>query len=181
MQVIVAAGSGLRNLRDLEGRMIAFDRPESLGGYVLPHAELKARGVRMQPLFTGPVDGLALLQFGRVDAAVATESFLSGALAPVAGSYRVLSTSPPLPDLALMASGRVAPEDIAAVAKAFVELGRDPKGRSLLERNAKRVGGSDATFIASDGSEYFADPSLSSIFAVHAPSARREAGGLAKR
>src|SRR5574343_322297 len=69
--------------------------------------------------------------------------------------YRVLWSSGPLHDLALMAAQKVPPQVVKAVAQAFIGMAADPKGRAVLHRVSQEVGlGQDAVFIASDGSEY---------------------------
>ena len=70
-------------------------------------------------------------------------------------AFRILWSSGPLHDLALMASPRVPEKDMKAVAAAFIGMGKDPLGKDILHRASAAVGlESDAVFIASDGSEY---------------------------
>jgi phosphonate transport system substrate-binding protein len=60
-----------------------------------------------------------------------------------------------LHDLALMAASKVPDKDVKAVAKAFVGMHQDPKGREILEKASQQVGlTAEAFFIASDGAEY---------------------------
>jgi phosphonate transport system substrate-binding protein len=70
-------------------------------------------------------------------------------------SYRVLWSTAPLHDLALMSSAKVPDKHVKLIAKAFTEMHKDPKGRDILEQASKQVGlTAEAYFIPSDGSEY---------------------------
>jgi len=72
-------------------------------------------------------------------------------------AYRTLWSSGPLHDLALMAASKVPEKDVKAVAKAFIGMHTDPRGRDILEKASQQVGlTAEAYFIPSDGSEYTA-------------------------
>ena len=69
--------------------------------------------------------------------------------------YRVLWTSPPLHDLALMSAAKVPDKVAKAVADAFTGMHKDPKGREVLHQASQQVGlTADAYFVPSNGSEY---------------------------
>jgi phosphonate transport system substrate-binding protein len=60
-----------------------------------------------------------------------------------------------LHDLALMAASKVPDKVHKAVARAFIGMHSDPRGREVLQQASANVGlGAEAYFIASDGSEY---------------------------
>ena len=70
---------------------------------------------------------------------------------------RVLWRSEPLYDLALMVSAKVPEKTARAVAKAFLAMHLDPRGRAVLRHASRSVGlPDDAYFISSNGSEYAA-------------------------
>jgi phosphonate transport system substrate-binding protein len=54
-------------------------------------------------------------------------------------SFRVLWSSAPFNDLALMASPRVPAADVRAVAQAFLGMRKDPEGRRILDAAAELV------------------------------------------
>jgi phosphonate transport system substrate-binding protein len=67
----------------------------------------------------------------------------------------VLWQSEPLHDLALMAARKVPERDVQAVAKAFIEMSRDPAGQRVLAASSEAVRLPASTqFVASNGSEY---------------------------
>jgi phosphonate transport system substrate-binding protein len=67
----------------------------------------------------------------------------------------VLWSGPAVHDLALMAAAKVPDKAQKAVARAFVGMHVDPKGREILQQASQQVGlTAEAYFIASDGAEY---------------------------
>jgi phosphonate transport system substrate-binding protein len=155
-QIAVAADSPITELSQLEGKEIAFPGPEAFVAYKVPYAHLLNKKLDVQVVFGGNMDGaLAQLFSGKV-AAVGANSQLIEAYAKREGkAYRVLWSSEPFHDLALMASAKVPARDVQAVAKAFAGMHKDAKGRAVLAQASEHLGlGSEAYFVASDGSEY---------------------------
>jgi len=69
----------------------------------------------------------------------------------------VLWTSESFQELALMASSKVPEKDVRAVASAFIDMARDPKGSEILRRASKEVGlPPETSFIAATGADYAA-------------------------
>jgi phosphonate transport system substrate-binding protein len=155
-QIIVPADSPLNDLAQLQGREVVFAGPEALVAYKFPAAQLMARKIDFKTVFGGNSDGsLAQLFSGKVAAAGVNSQLAEGYARREGKKYRVLWSSPPLHDLALMVSSKV-PEPVrSAVARAFIGMQRDPNGRGILQQASTQVGlEGEASFIASDGSEY---------------------------
>jgi phosphonate transport system substrate-binding protein len=54
-----------------------------------------------------------------------------------------------------MASDKVPDKDVKAVASAFIDMYKDPKGRDILHQVSKEVGlPNDAYFIGASGADY---------------------------
>jgi len=71
--------------------------------------------------------------------------------------FRTLWSSPPFNDLALMASPRVPPAKVKAVAKAFIGMSTDPAGKLVLEAAANEVKAKDpVSFVAATDADYAA-------------------------
>jgi phosphonate transport system substrate-binding protein len=155
-QIIVAAESPVTELAQLEGKEVAFPGPEALVAYKFPAAQLMARKVDFKTVFGGNMDGaLAQLFSGKVAAVGANSQLAEGYARREGKKYRVLWSSPPLHDLALMSASKVPPAVQQAVARAFIGMHQDPKGREILLQASAQVGlGAQAYFTASDGSEY---------------------------
>lgn len=155
-QIIVVADSPVTDLAQLQGQDVAFPGPEALVAYKFPYAHLLSKQVAAKPLFAGNMDAALVQLFNRKVAAAGVNSQLAEGYARREGkAYRTLWQSGPLHDLALMAAAKVPDKDVKAVARAFVAMHLDPKGREILEKASQQVGlTAEAYFIASDGAEY---------------------------
>jgi len=155
-QVIVPADSPVTELSQLQGQEVAFAGPEALVAYKFPYAHLSTHGINVKPVFAGNMDAALVQLFNRKVAAAGANSQLAEGYARREGkAIRVLWSSGPLHDLALMAAAKVPDKDAKAVAKAFIGMHLDPRGREILEKASQQVGlTAEAYFIASDGSEY---------------------------
>ena len=132
-QMVVLADSPIKKLEQLANETVAFPGPEATVAYKFSYANLLAHKIPVQVVFAGNMDGaFAQLASGKVKA-VGTHTQLSmGWSKRENKSLRVLWESEPLNDLALMASKNVAAKDLAAVSKAFLEMGKDPVGQKVL-------------------------------------------------
>jgi phosphonate transport system substrate-binding protein len=85
-------------------------------------------------------------------------------------AFRVLWTSTPFNDLALMASPRVPPAQVAAVAAAFFGMDKDPEGRRILEAAGELVHAAAVpSFVAASDADY---ASYRAIYAAAPPGVR---------
>jgi phosphonate transport system substrate-binding protein len=157
-QIVVPTDSTVTDLSQLSGQDVAFAGPEALVAYKIPYAQLLAKDVKAKPVFAGNMDAAMAQLFNRKVAAAGVNSQLAEGYAKREGkSYRVLWSSGPLHDLALMNASKVPDKDVKAVAKAFLGMHSDPKGREILEKASQQVGlTAEAYFVPSDGSEYTA-------------------------
>ena len=157
-QIIVPDDSPIKDLAALEGKEVAFPGPEALVAYKFPYAQLLARKVNVKVVFGGNQDGaLAQLYSGKVSAVGGNSQLLEGYARREGKKYRVLWSSEPLHDLALMAASKVPEAHVKALAKAFATMHQDPRGKDILHQASVQVGlTSDAYFTTSDGQEYSA-------------------------
>lgn len=157
-QIVVPADSPITDLAQLKDQEIAFPGPEALIAYKFPYAHLLSKGIDVKVVFGGNQNGaLAQLFAGKVKAVGGNSQLIEGYAKRENKQFRVLWSSEPLNDLALMASSKVPEKDLKAVANAFYAMRKDPKGRDILHQASLKVGlTSDAYFIPSTGSEYSA-------------------------
>lgn len=157
-QIIVPEKSPITELAQLAGKEVAFPGPEALIAYKFPAAQLIAKKIDVKVVFGGNMDGaLAQLFSGKVAAVGANSQLAEGYARREGTPYRVLWSSPPLHDLALMASAKVPDKTRRAVALAFIGMHEDPVGRDILQHASAQVGlTAQAHFVASDGGEYSA-------------------------
>lgn len=155
-QLITTTVSGISSLAELSGKQVSFAGREALIGYKMPHAALITQGINVELVFSGNQDAaLTQLFNGRVQATGGNAQLLAGFAKREGKTYRVLWTSDPVQDLALMAASKVPARDVAAVAQAFTGMLADPRGRSVLEQASRLVEmPSTIGFVKSDGSEY---------------------------
>jgi phosphonate transport system substrate-binding protein len=157
-QIVVLAESPITRLEQLANQTMAFPGPEATVAYKFSYANLLNQKIPVQVVFAGNMDGaFAQLASGKVKA-VGTHTQLSSGWSKREGkAVRALWESEPLNDLALMASKHVAAKDLAAVSKAFLEMGRDPQGQKVLAGVSELVKLPPTTsFVPSTGADYTA-------------------------
>ncbi len=155
-QIVVPADSPITDISQLQGQEVAFPGPEALIAYKFPYAQLLSKNIDVKVVFGGNQNGaLAQLFAGKVKAVGGNSQLIEGYASRENKKFRVLWSSEPLYDLALMVSGKVPEKDVKAVANAFFNMHKNPRGLEILRQASSEVGLSDAPhFIPSDGSEY---------------------------
>jgi len=155
-QIIVTDASPITDLAQLADLQMAYPGPEALVAYKLPAAHLAALRIPTRTVFGGNMDGALEQLFSGKVAAVGVNAQLAQSYARRMGLiYRVLWSSPPMLDLALMVSSKVPERDKKAVAKAFLEMHLNPKGLAILTQASTQSGLSAvAHFVEANGSEY---------------------------
>lgn len=156
-QIVVLADSPIQKLEQLADAPVSFPGPEATVAYKHSYAQLLNRSIPVQVIFGGNMDGaFAQLVSGKVKATGTHTQLAEGWQKREGKNLRALWQSEPLHDLALMVAAKKVPErDQQAVARAFVEMGRDPEGLKVLASASELVKLSATTaFVASNGSEY---------------------------
>jgi phosphonate transport system substrate-binding protein len=155
-QIVVAEGSPIMRLDDLKGLDVGFAGPEAFVGYKVPYAYLLSRGVTARAVYGGNQNAaFAQLFAGKVQAVGSNSALVEGYAAREGKKFRVLWTSEGYHDLALMASGKVPEKDMKAVAQAFFNMHKDPRGAEILHKAAQEVGLSeDPRFIPASSADY---------------------------
>jgi len=157
-QIVVPENSPITELAQLKDQEVVFPGPEALVAYKFPYAHLLSRGIDVKVLFGGNQNAaLTQLFAGNAKAAGGNSQLINGYAIRENKKFRVLWSSEPLYDLALMASGKVPEKDLKAISKAFFGMHQDPVGKIVLHAASLKVGMSaDAHFISSSGAEYLA-------------------------
>jgi phosphonate transport system substrate-binding protein len=139
-QIVVPADSPVRDLRELAGGAVAFPGPEALIAYKVTYAQLLRREIPVDVVFAGNQDAAFTQLFaGKVKAVGANSQLVQSYIGREGKQFRVLWTSAPFNDLALMASPRVPAEHLRAVARAFLGMRQDPEGRKILDAASELV------------------------------------------
>jgi phosphonate transport system substrate-binding protein len=157
-QIVVPSDSPVTSLAQLNGQEVAFAGPEAIIIYKVPYAYLMSQDITVRPVFAGNQDAAFAQLFSGKAAAAGGNSQLVDAYARREGKkFRVLWSSEPFQELALMVSDKVPEKDARAVASAFIDMAKDPRGREILRQVSKEVGlPADAYFIAASGADYAA-------------------------
>ena len=157
-QIAVPADSPITKLEELAGQEVAFAGPEAFVGYKVPYAYLLSKGVEVKTVFGGNQNAAIAQMFaGKAKATGSNSMLIDGYARRENKKFRILWTSEPYHDLALMASGKVPEKDLKAVAGAFLGMHRDARGREVLRRASAEVGlDADAHFIPASSSDYAA-------------------------
>lgn len=155
-QIVVPADSPIKDVAELAGQDMGFAGPEALVVYKVPYAYLLSRNVDVRVVFGGNQDSSLMQMFGgKVKAAGGNSQLVDGFTRREGKQVKVLWQSEPFHDLALMAAGKVPEKDVKAVAAAFMNMHKDPKGRDILAQASQAVGlGSDAYFIPATSADY---------------------------
>ena len=157
-QIAVPADSPITRLEELQGQEVAFAGPEAFIGYKVPYAHLASKGVDVKVVFGGNQNAAIAQMFaGKAKATGSNSMLIEGYARRENKKFRILWTSEPYHDLALMASGKVPDKDLKAVAGAFLGMHKDARGREVLHKASQEVGlDADAYFIPASGSDYAA-------------------------
>lgn len=154
--IVARSDSGLRDVKDLEGKRFAFVDAKSASGYVYPRAMLVERGVNperyfKETIFAGGHDKVisAVLE-RRVDAGAIYDGALGVAKAkglPV-GELATLSSTDPIPHDAVAV--RIGMDDalVTKIQAALVDLDKSPAGKPVIANSKKKLTGH---VVANDG------------------------------
>lgn len=139
-QIVTMSDSPVRNLSDLAGKEVAFPGPEALVAYKATYAHLLRKRIPVDVVFAGNMDAaFAQLASGKAAAVGANSQLVEGYARREGKQFRVLWSSSPFNDLALMVSPRVPRKDADAVAEAFLTMHESERGRAVLLQASKLI------------------------------------------
>jgi phosphonate transport system substrate-binding protein len=155
-QIVVPADSPVMTLAQLAGESVAFPGPEAMVAYKVAYAQLLRRNIPVDVIFAGNMDAaFAQLFAGKATAVGANSQLVQSYRGREHKSFRVLWSSEPFNDLALMASPRVPADHVRAVAQTFFGMDKDPEGRRILAAAAELVHAqSPISFVAASDADY---------------------------
>jgi phosphonate transport system substrate-binding protein len=155
-QIAVPEDSPITKLEDLKDQEVAFAGPEAFIGYKVPSAFLLSKNINVKSVFGGNQNAAIAQMFaGKAKAVGSNSALIEGYAAREGKKFRILWTSEGYHDLALMASSKVPEKDVKAVANAFFNMHKDPKGKDILHKAALEVGlTDDPLFIPASSADY---------------------------
>ncbi len=155
-QIVVPADSPVRSLDELAGAPVTFPGPEGVIAYKVAYAHLLRRNIPVDAIFAGNMDAAFTQLFaGKATAAGANSQLVEHYQEREHKAFRVLWSSEPFTDLALMASPRVPAGQVHAVALAFFGMDKDPEGRRILAAASELVHAPEpVSFVAAGDADY---------------------------
>jgi phosphonate transport system substrate-binding protein len=143
-------------LAQLAGESVAFPGPEAMIAYKVAYAQLQRRNIPVDVIFAGNMDAAFTQLFaGKATAVGANSQLVQNYQGRERKTFRVLWSSEPFNDLALMASPRVPADAVRAVAQAFFGMDKDPEGRRILAAAAELVHAqAPISFVAAGDADY---------------------------
>jgi len=153
--IFTAKGNGIKSLKDLKGKRIAFGSPSSTSSFNFPVAMLIAAGLDPVKDFKKIViagshsASLAALAEGRVDAAAASYNSFGKAVkkgAIDAKKFRPLSKSQPIPNPPLAMNKNLSPKIKTTLRTAFNNIHRFIAKDKIRGYGGKKVDRYDANF-----------------------------------
>jgi phosphonate transport system substrate-binding protein len=155
-QIVVPADSPVKDLAGLSGAAVVFPGPEALIAYKVTYAQLLRRNIPVDVVFAGNSDAaFTQLIAGKARAGGANSQLVQYYGAREGRAFRVLWSSEPFNDLALMSSPRVPAADVRAVARAFLGMRQDPEGRKILDAASELVHAPEPlSFVAASEADY---------------------------
>ncbi|MEP3428816.1 MAG: phosphate/phosphite/phosphonate ABC transporter substrate-binding protein [Roseibium sp.] len=166
--IMTLADSPLKDLTDLNGKLVAFQHADSSSGFVIPAAHLNQAGLSLLKMENARDDipdgrtgfvfsgsdkySVALLSKGWVDAAGTDNETFDEVNQDNPGKFRVLSTSVSVPRHVVLHAADMKPELVTKIHAVLMEAETLPEGQEMLEDFDDTVkfdpfpGGMEATF-----------------------------------
>ncbi|MEQ1662708.1 MAG: phosphate/phosphite/phosphonate ABC transporter substrate-binding protein [Thiobacillus sp.] len=139
-QIVVATNSPIQDLAALEGQKVAFANPYGFVGYFVPMDKLLRDKVTVNPVFMGNQEAaIGQLRAGRVMAIGVNHKAMADFARREDFTYRVVWTSEPYFDLAVMAHPSVPAKLREKLRDAMVNMKSDPEGLAALTQAAKAL------------------------------------------
>lgn len=139
--LIVKKDSPIQSPADLKGKKIAYQNVTSSAGYVWPAALLMDNG--LDPLqdvtpvtVKGHDQGVIAVLNGDVDAAAIFQDARNTVVKDYASVFedtRVLAFTEPIPNDTISVRTDMNPEWSEKITQAFIDIGNDPEGRSIIQ------------------------------------------------
>ena len=155
-QIAVLEDSPIQTVAELKDKEVGFPGPEAFLAYKVPHAHLVENNIPVRVVFGGNMDSaFTQLMSGKVSAVGANSQLVEGFSAREKQKLRILWSSDPYNDLALMVSPRVPAAQTRAVRDAFVGMLADPVGKAVLAKASNTVGQKSVSgFVAADERDF---------------------------
>jgi phosphonate transport system substrate-binding protein len=133
--IAAAADSPVRDLRELDGKAVAFPSREAFVGYAVPLVALRSAKVSVTEVFAGNQEGaMAQLKARRVEAAAVNSRFLAQYAEREGLRFREIYVSEGYPELAVIVHPRVPAPAVEKIRRALIGMADDPAAAPMMAR-----------------------------------------------
>jgi ABC-type phosphate/phosphonate transport system substrate-binding protein len=134
--LVVRKDSGIREISQLNGKLVAFPSPNAIGASLLIRAELeRLHHIKVRPLYVKTHSSVYLhVVQGLVAAGGGVEKTLREQNQTVRDSLRIIYTTRRVPSHPVAAHPRVSRKDREKVREALLAMGNTPAGREMLSK-----------------------------------------------
>ena len=133
--IAATADSPVRDLRELEGKAVAFPSKEAFVGYAVPLVALRNAKVNVNEVFAGNQEGaMAQLKARRVEAAAVNSRFLAQYAEREGLHFREIYVSEGFPELAVIVNPRVPAHTVDKLRRALIGMVDDPAAAPIMAR-----------------------------------------------
>jgi phosphonate transport system substrate-binding protein len=133
--IAAPADSPVRELRELDGKAVAFPSREAFVGYAVPLVALRNAKVSVTEVFAGNQEGaMAQLKARRVEAAAVNSRFLAQYAEREGLRFREIYVSEGYPELAVIVHPRVPAATVDKIRRALIGMADDPNAAPIMAR-----------------------------------------------
>jgi phosphonate transport system substrate-binding protein len=133
--IAAPADSPVRELRELDGKAVAFPSREAFVGYAVPLVALRHAKVSVTEVFAGNQEGaMAQLKARRVEAAAVNSRFLAQYAEREGLRFREIYVSEGYPELAVIVHPRVPAATVDKIRRALIGMADDPAAAPMMAR-----------------------------------------------
>lgn len=132
--IVVRKDNPVRDISELNGKVLAMPSPNALGAGLLPRAELeRLRHVKMTYLYVKTHSSVYLhVANGLADAGGGVEKTLAEQDKAIRDQLRILYTTQGFPSLPVAAHPRIPKDTREKIRQALLDIGNTPEGRKML-------------------------------------------------
>lgn len=133
--IAAPADSPVRDLRELDGKAVAFPSREAFVGYAVPLVALRGAKVTVTEVFAGNQEGaMAQLKARRVEAAAVNSRFLAQYAEREGLRFREIYVSEGYPELAVIVHPRIPAATVEKIRRALLGMADDPAAAPIMAR-----------------------------------------------
>lgn len=134
--LVVRKDSGIKDISELDGEVIAFPAPNALGASLLMRADLKLiHGIDFHPIYVNTHSSVYLnVVLKQAKAGGGVQSSLKKQNPIVQSLLETLYVTRPMSPHPISSHPRVPNEVILQVTQAFIDMGNDPEQKRLLDQ-----------------------------------------------